>query len=148
MHFCTTWAVGAAVLMPIINRVCECLEQVPALFPDGGQQRIVQPIQHAQCGGAADRISSEGGAVVSILKYVLCFFSEERRSQGQTAGQPLGGGNDVRIQAVLHVGIQTARPAVSRLYLVDDQKDVFRAADYITVHVPENDATFSFSALT
>ena len=63
--------------------------------------------------------------MVAVPQDVFNLFPQQGRAEGQAAGKALGGGDDIRLDAVMHVGIQLARAPVAGLDLIHDKDDVF-----------------------
>ena len=52
------------------------------------------------------------------------FLAEQRRAERQAAAKALGRGDDIRLDAVVHVAVQLAAAAVADLHLVADEKQI------------------------
>lgn len=53
---------------------------------------IIHAVQHLNRTGADNGVAAEGGAVVTGNQGILCFFTEQHRTDRQTAAQTLCGG--------------------------------------------------------
>ena len=67
--------------------------------------------------------------MVAVGEGIFDLFAQERRADGQSAAQTLGRGDDVRFEAVDHVGVELAAAAVASLHLVDAEEHVLFAAE-------------------
>ena len=86
-------------------------------------------MQDAQRTGAADRVAAEGRAVAAGGEHVLHLLAEQRCAQRQPAAEPLGRGDDVGLDAVVHITVELAGAAVAGLHLVADEQDVLRGGE-------------------
>ena len=62
--------------------------------------------------------------MIAEAQHVLHFFTQQRGTQRQPAGQTLGGGHHVGLHAVIHISVQLARSAVAGLHLVHHEHNV------------------------
>ena len=69
--------------------------------------------------------------MVAAAQHVLRPRADERGADGQPAGQSLGGGHHVRLDAIELVGIQRAGAAVASLHLVDHEQHVPLTAELL-----------------
>ena len=68
------------------------LTHVPALCGYVLQEGIIHAVQHLNRTGADNGVAAEGRAVVAGNQGILCFFTEQYRTDRQTAAQTLCGG--------------------------------------------------------
>ena len=85
---------------------------------------LVQTVQDVDRARAADRVSAEGRAVCSGSEYILHLFPQQRRAERQAAGKALGRGNDIRLDAIVHVSVQLSAAAIADLYFIADEKQI------------------------
>ena len=102
--------------------------EVGALLPDLVQEGLVHGLQHRQARGSGDGVGSEGGAVGSRGKDPGALLVGEDTTQGQAAGDPLGEGDHIRLDAELLEGEQAAGAADAGLDLVHQQQPVLLPA--------------------
>ena len=62
--------------------------------------------------------------MIPVGKDIGEFFRQQGGAHGQAAGQAFGGGNHVRTESVLHIGIHGAGTAVAGLNLIDHEEDI------------------------
>ncbi len=98
--------------------IFEAFSQFSALAAHAGKQRFINAAENAQCACGRHGIAAKGGAVISRPQRVLHLLSQQANADGQAAADALGGGEKVRLNAKLFVGVQRARVAVARLHLV------------------------------
>ena len=59
---------------------------------------------------------------------MLHLFSQQGSAQGQTATQTLGGGDNIRLHAVVHIGVELSGAAVAGLNFIDHQQYILLLA--------------------
>ena len=89
--------------------------------------------------------------MVAVRKNIGEFFRQQGGAHGQAAGQPFGRGDHVRTDAVLHIGIQGAGPAVAGLNLIDHEEDILLLQERIQFFhktgIQRNHAALALNAL-
>ena len=67
--------------------------------------------------------------MIAVAQHIFYFLAQNHRTQRQAAADALGGGDNIRRDAVMHVGVQLAGSAVARLHLVYHEEDILFAGD-------------------
>ena len=87
-------------------------------FGDGGER-----------GCAADRVASKGGAVRSHGERLGHLFGGADGADRHTAAHGLGHGDDIGLDAIVHVGHERAGTAPTGLHFIEQQQDAFFVAE-------------------
>ena len=98
--------------------------QEGTFFPDILQEGIRQAVQDGKGRRAGHGIAAEGGAMVAEGEDILHLLPQEAGAQGQAAGEAFGGGNHIRMEAVMHIGVEAAGAAVAGLDLIHHEEDI------------------------
>ena len=75
---------------------------------------------------ASDGVAAEGGAVIAEAKHVFNLCAQHCCAERQTASDALCGRHNVGLNTVIHICVKLARTSVTRLHLVNYQKNIFR----------------------
>ena len=93
-------------------------------FPDFFHEGVVEAVDDGNAAGRTNRVAAEGRTMGMVGQGMLRRIGEHRSPQGQAAADGFSRRNNIGLDAVAHVGIEIARPAVTGLDFVDDDQDI------------------------
>ena len=93
-------------------------------FPDFFHEGVVEAVDDGDAAGRTNRVAAESRTMGMVGQGMLCRIGEHRGPQGQAAADGFSRRNDIGLDAVAHVGIEIARPAITGLDFVDDDQDI------------------------
>ena len=98
--------------------------QLHGAVVDIGQEALVHAVHHHVGTSADHRVAAKGGAVGAGTHAAGDLFAQQHGTDGQTAAQALGQGNDVRLEVVVLAAQEGAGAAHAGLHLVHDEDQV------------------------
>ena len=104
------------------------LPQLGGAGVDVAHECIIHGIQHSAAACTDDRVAAKGGTVRAGTHGIGNLFACQHGTDGQTAAQPLGQGDEIRLQAELLAGQESAGTAHAGLYFVHNNQNIVGVA--------------------